>query len=140
MSHLGSKMLSALIVILALLNIFIGLNVAFGGILTLGWQGQTKFFEVIDEHAYLLQDSHTRFFGGLYVAVGLFMILAATNLRKYQTSLYLIFFMIFMGGLARFTMGRTDIIFGEAIIASLIAEIILMPILFIWLSRLAKMN
>jgi hypothetical protein len=138
MTNFSSKALSILLMILGALNIFIGLNIAFGGILTLGWQGQTKFFEITNEHAYLLQDSHIRFFGGLYLAVGLFLILAATNLRKYQTALYLVFFIIFIGGLARFTMGRSDIIFGKAIIGSLFAEIILMPVFFLWLLKLMK--
>ena len=140
MSNLSSKSFSGLLIILGLLNIYLGLNVAFGGILTLGWQGQTQFLNVTNENAFLAQDSHIRFFGGLYVAVGLFLILAATNLRKYHMALFLIFFMTFIGGLARFTMGRNDVVFGKAIIVSLTAELILMPVFFIWLFRLVRSN
>lgn len=138
MSHLSSKVFGTLIIILGALNIFIGLNVALGGILTMGWMGQTKFFEVIDEHAYLVQDSHMRFFGGLYVAMGIFLIIAASNLRRYHTALSLAFILIFAGGVARLTMGRMDILFGKDIITSFLAEIILMPVLLFWLSRLMK--
>ena len=128
--------LRILLIVLGVLNILIGINVGFGGILTLGLQGQTKFFEIINEHNFLVQDSHIRFFGGLFGGIGLFLILASTNLRKYQTALNLVFFVIFVGGLARFTMLRTDIVFGREIIISLLVEIILMPILFIWLSKI----
>lgn len=119
------------------MNIFIGINVGFGGILTLGWQGQTRFFEVVDEHSFMLQDSHIRYFGGLYAGIGFFLILASTNLRKYQSSLTLVFALIFAGGLARFTMMRPDIMFGKELIASVLTELILMPILCFWLSKLA---
>jgi hypothetical protein len=138
MSTISSKVFSTLLIGLGALNIFIGLNVGFGGILTLGWQGQTKFLEVANEYGYLMQDSHIRYFGGLYVGVGLFLLLASTNLGKYQTALNLVFALIFMGGLARFTMMRPDIIFGRDIIGSLLAELVLMPILYIWLSKIVK--
>jgi hypothetical protein len=97
----------------------------------LGWQEQTKFLEVTNEYGYLMQDSHIRYFGGLYIGVGLFLLLASTNLRKYHAALNLVFALIFMGGLARFMMMRPDIIFGRDIIGSLLAELLLMPILYV---------
>jgi len=138
MSTMTSIAFRAILILLGLVNIFLGLNVGFGGILTLGWQGQTKFFEIIDEYSYLIQDSHIRFFGGLYVGIGLFLILASTNLRKYHTALNLVLALIFIGGLTRFTMMRFDIIFGRDIIGSLLTELVLMPILFLWLSKIVK--
>lgn len=138
MSGISSKVFRALLVVLGALNIFIGANIGFGGILTLGWQGQIKFFEVTNEYAYLVQDSHIRYFGGLYIGVGLFLLLAATDLRKYQPALNLVFALIFMGGLARFSMLRPDIIFGGDIVGSLLAELVLMPVLYVWLSKLVK--
>ena len=127
--------LRILLIVLGVLNILIGINVGFGGILTLGLQGQIKFFEIINEHNFLVQDSHIRFFGGLFGGIGMFLILASTNLRKYQMALNLVFFAIFIGGLARFTMLRTDIIFGREIVGSLFVELVMMPILYIWLSK-----
>ena len=138
MKQVSSKALSILLIILGALNIFIGLNIAFGGILTLGWQGQTNFFNVTNEHTFLLQDNHIRFFGGLYVGLGLFLMLAATNLYKYQMALYLTFFIIFLGGLARLTIGRTDIVLGKDIVGSFAAEMILMPVFFFWLKKLVR--
>lgn len=126
------------LMVLGAINIFLGINVGFGGISTLGWQGQTKFFEVIDEYAFLMQDSHIRFFGGLYIGMGIFLMLASTNVKKYYTALNLVLGLIFMGGLARFTMMRPDIIFGRDIIGSLLAELVLMPILFVWLLKIVK--
>ena len=138
MSDISSKAFRAILIVLGALNVFIGINVGFGGISTLGWQGQTEFFEVTNEYVYLMRDSHIRYFGGLYFGIGLFLLLASTNLRKYQIALNLVFALIFMGGLARFTMLRPDIIFGQDIIGSLLAELVLMPILYIWLSKIVK--
>lgn len=138
MKDVGSKVLRLLLVLLGVVNLFIGINVGLGGIHTLGLQGQTKFLEITNERMYLVQDSHIRFFGGLYFGVGLFLFLAATNLRKYEQGLKLIFALIFIGGLARFSILRPDIIFGKEIIGSLTAELAGMPLLYFWLSRTVK--
>ena len=140
MSSLSSKIFRAIIIVLGLLNIFVGINVGFGGIATLGLQGQTEFFEVTNENIFFMRDSHIRFLGGLYGGIGLFLILAATNLNKYQTALRLIFAVIFVGGLARFTMMRFDVIFGQDILTSVLVELILMPVLYVWSSRILKSN
>ena len=138
MSNISSKTFSIILIVLGALNIFVGINVGFGGIATLGLQGQTEFFEVTDETIFLMRDSHIRYFGGLYFGIGLFLILASTNLRKYHTALNLVFAIIFIGGLARFTMMRFDIIFGPDIIGSLLVELILMPVLYFWLLKILK--
>ena len=62
-------------------TLFTGLNRAFGGIATLGWQGSTEFLEVISEHNYLIQDNHNRFLGGVWAAIGLMLIIAPLDLR-----------------------------------------------------------
>lgn len=46
--------------------------------------------------------------------------------------------LIFLGGLTRFTMLRSDILFGPEIIASLVAEVILVPILYLWLAKVVR--
>ena len=129
-----------IIIILGVLNIFIGLNIGFGGISTLGWQGQSNFFEVTNESVFLMRDSHMRYFGGLYFGIGIFMILATSNLKKYQSSLRLIFILIFIGGITRFSMMRFDIIFGSDIIGSVLVELLLMPILYFWLLKILNSN
>ena len=138
MSNISSKTFSIILIVLGALNIFIGINVGFGGIATLGLQGQTEFFEVTNETVFLMRDSHIRYFGGLYFGIGLFLILASTNLRTYNTALKLVFALTFIGGLARFTMMRFDIIFGPDIIGSLLVELILMPVLYFWLLKILK--
>lgn len=133
----SSMLFRALLVVVGLLTVLIGVNVGFGGILTLGLQGQVSFLEVTNEHAYLIRDSHIRYFGGLYGGVGLFLILAATDPIRYRSALNLVFALIFIGGLARFTMMQPSVVFGPDIITSLLAELVLMPILFVWLLKMA---
>ena len=111
-----------IIIILGVLNIFIGLNIGF------------------NESVFLMRDSHMRYFGGLYFGIGIFMILATSNLKKYQSSLRLIFILIFIGGITRFSMMRFDIIFGSDIIGSVLVELLLMPILYFWLLKILNSN
>lgn len=138
MSNINSFALRAILVVLGLFNVFLGINVGFGGIETLGWQVQAKFFEVTNEAVFLVRDSHIRFYGGLYVGIGLFLLLSVTDLRKYQSALNLVFVLIFIGGLARFSMLRPDVLFGPDILTSLVAELVLMPVLYVWLANVVK--
>jgi hypothetical protein len=48
----------------------------------------------------------------------------------------LVFALIFMGGLARLTVARLDVIFGPDIIGSFLTEVLVMPILYVWLGRI----
>ena len=116
-------------------TVFTGLNRAFGGIRTLGWQGTTDFLQVVSEHAYLIQDNHTRFLGGVWTGVGLLLMLSPLNLKAFRPSLNLVFAIIFLGGLARFTAMRPDMVFGPDIVGSLIAELVGMPLLWLWVSK-----
>ncbi|ABS62933.1 hypothetical protein Plav_1313 [Parvibaculum lavamentivorans DS-1] len=128
-------------VVLALsgaLVIFLGLNVALGGIPTMSWLGERPFLAVTDEAQYLLIDNHIRFFGGLFVGFGLFMLFAVTDPVKYRQALTVIFAAIFIGGLARFSAPEMDVVFENEIIGSLAAELLLMPVLVFWLSRLGR--
>jgi Domain of unknown function (DUF4345) len=138
MSTFSARALSTILVVLGLANIFLGINTGVGGLETLGWQGDGTFFQVTDEHLYLIRDSHTRFYGGLYIAIGLFLIIAATNTRRYRTGLYLVFGMIFAGGLARLSVLRGDVILDSDLTTSLIIELIGMPLLAIWLRRVVS--
>ena len=134
---------TSLKVVLALsgaFTVFTGLNRALGGMRTLGWQGATDFLQVVSEHEYLIQDNHTRFLGGVWTGVGLLLLLSPLNLRTFRPMLNLVFAVIFLGGLARFTAMRPDIVFGPEIVGSLIAELIGMPLLFLWLSKAVGQN
>ena len=130
--------LRVVLILAGLIIIFTGVNTAFGGMLTLGWQGQTTFFEVTDQHSYLVQDSHIRFLGGLWMGIGLLFIFAARNVERHQNVLKFALVLIFLGGLARFSQMQLDITFGKEIVGSLVAELVGMPLLYFWLSRALK--
>lgn len=130
--------LRVVLILAGLIIIFTGVNTAFGGMLTLGWQGQTTFFEVTDQHSYLVQDSHIRFLGGLWMGIGLLFIFAARNVERHQNVLKFALVLIFLGGLARFSQMQLDITFGKEIVGSLVAELVGMPLLYFWLSRTLK--
>ena len=74
-----------MLVLLGAVSAFVAVNVAFGGLETLGLQGPTKYVQVTDHDAYLLRDSHARFYGGVYLGLALFLIVASTDLRRFRT-------------------------------------------------------
>ena len=130
----------ALRVVLVLTGAFIvytGIDMAFGGMRTLGWQVPGAFFEVTDPPTFLVQDSHVRFLGGVWLGLGILLMLGATSLDRYQHELKLAFTLIFLGGVARLTQMQPDILFDPAILGSFIAEIVGMPVLYVWISRVA---
>lgn len=114
---------------------FTGFNIAFGGISTLGWQGVSAFFEVTNEHAFLIQDSHVRFLGGVWIGAGLLFLLAATDVRKYRHALNVVLALIVLGGFARLTQLHPAVTFGPDVIGSFIAELVGIPVLYWWLSK-----
>lgn len=135
-----NRSLTGLRIVLAIAGAFIvftGLNVALGGISTLGWQGQSAFLEVTDATAYLAQDSHMRFLGGLWTAVGVLFMVAARAPSAYRPVLIFAYGAIFLGGLARLSQLEFDTLFGPDIFGSLAAELIGMPLLFMWTRRSA---
>jgi hypothetical protein len=133
-----AKALRVVLVLLGTVSALIAINVAFGGLETLGLQGPTKYFRVTDHGEYLIRDSHARFYGGVYLGMALFLIVASTDLRKYRTALHLVFTLIFCGGLARLTQLDPGVTFGPALTVSSIVELVGMPALAIWLSAVTK--
>lgn len=126
--------LRAALVIVGLIIVFLGADVGFGGLRTLGWQGVKSYFTVTQDPVYQVQDSHMRFFGGLFVAMGVFVVWAAGHLRQHQSGLKLVFVVVFFGGLARFSQLRPDVVFGPQVVGALGAELLLMPVLYFWLN------
>ena len=116
--------------------IFAGINVGFGGIRSLGWQVPSDFLTVTNEANFTIQDNHVRFLGGAFGVVGIFLLLAVSDLNKYQTALRLVFVLMFVGGLSRLTSPQPNVVLDGSVITSFLAEIILAPILFFWLGRL----
>jgi len=118
--------------------IFLGLNVALGGIPTMTWLGERPFLAVTDEAQYALIDNHVRFFGGLFTGLGLFLVYAAIDPVKYRQAILLVFAAIFIGGIARFSAPDMSVVFEAEIVNSLAAELVLMPLLAFWLMRLGR--
>lgn len=130
--------LRTVLALLGAVSVFVAINVAFGGLETLGWQGPSRYFAVTDHDAYLLRDSHARFYGGVYLGIGAFLVLAATNLTRHRTALNLVFALIFLGGLARLTQGDLTVTFGRDLTVSSLIEIVGMPALALWLNTTAR--
>jgi hypothetical protein len=124
-----------LLVIIGGVSVYVSLNVAAGGLHTLGWQGSGDYFTVTDDAAYALRDNHARFYGGLFLALGAFLLLAATNPQRYRGGLLLAFVLVFVGGLARLTQMQPEVVFGPSNLLSAITELVVMPLLFVWLWR-----
>jgi hypothetical protein len=59
--------------------IYTGIDNAFGGIMTLGWQGLADFAQATNPQQYLVRDSHVRFLGGAYLLMGVTVALTAYN-------------------------------------------------------------
>jgi hypothetical protein len=135
MTKASLTVLRIVLVLAGAFIIFTGINITIGGMQTLGLQGESSFFEVTNEHAFLVHDSHIRFLGGLWLGIGALFIVTATNLQKYRSPLIAACALIFLGGLARFSQMRFEITFGPEILGSLLAELVGMPLLYFWLSK-----
>ena len=137
-SGTSAKVLRVVLVVLGAVSAFVAINVAFGGLETLGLQGPTKYFQVTDHDAYLLRDSHARFYGGVYLGIAAFLIVASTNLHKYRSALTAVFAMIFVGGLARLTQVEPGVTFGKDLALSSVIELVGMPAMAVWLAAATK--
>lgn len=115
--------------------VFLGLNVGFGGIATLGWQGSGSFLDVTDAALYAIRDNHIRFIGGVWLGAGLAMVAGAFALNRLRPVLLGIIGMIVVGGLARFSAGDLGLLTGGAIAPSLVLELVGFPLLGWWIAR-----
>lgn len=147
MVNWNAMALRAVLFIGGLFFVFVGLDLALGGILTADIRGErVEFFDAAtfseaNYQAYLEQDNNIRFFGGLFAALGCVLMFTSTNIRKYARELRLIFFLTIMGGFARLTtvgIEGVDVsfLFNPDTRVSLALEFILIPILWIWMERL----
>lgn len=135
MARVGHIWLRIVLLLAGGFTVFAGLNKALGGMRTLGWQGESSYFEVTNEHAFLVQDSHLRFLAGVYSGLGLVFLLAAADPRRFRGALRVSCALIFLGGFARLTQVRFETTFGPDLVGSMIAEIVVMPILWLWASK-----
>jgi len=135
MARLSLKILLGLI---GAVVIWLGLNVSLGGIITLGWQGPTDFLTVENHTAFSVQDNHTRFIAGVWTGVGLFMIIGAIFLEKFKSILLALMVLVFLGGLARLTAGDPALLMSSKIAPSLLMELIVFPLLGLWIYRITR--
>lgn len=110
----------------------IGVDNAFGGVASLGWQGPTDFFVVVDETSFAVRDSHIRFISGVWLAMGLILGLAAFKLALLKDVVIACSIMIFIGGLLRFTQDDTKMLPSSRQLPSLMMELVLFPLLALW--------
>ena len=113
--------------------IWLGLNVSLGGIKTLGWQGAEGFIAITDVETFNVQDNHMRFIAGVWTALGFLLILGSIALDQMRGVLVACIIMIFFGGLSRFSGQDLSVLFGQDIAPSLVAELILFPMLGFWI-------
>ena len=128
----------ALRIVLALVGIgfmYTGIDNAFGGIMTLGWQGLSNCAEVAKPGQYLLRDSHVRCLGGVYLLMGVATALSAIRPTEFKAAIQLTLIAVFAGGLARFSQMNLDVTFGPGVLVPLVIELAVMPLLYIWVSR-----
>ncbi len=132
------KKLIALRIVMGLIGVYIvlsGINIAVGGMPTLGLGGQTNFFKVTDMQPYLIQDSHIRFVGGVWMGLGGLFLVSVINPYKFKPQLQFACVLIFFGGLCRLLQMHPEITFGKNILGPFLAEIIGTPILFTWITK-----
>lgn len=128
-------LLRGVLVVVGAMIVLLGLNVGLGGIRTLGWQGgTTAFFEVTDPDLFAVRDSHVRFIGGVWLGVGLIVLTGAFVFRHLRGVLIAMLAMIAIGGVARFS-GDASLLATPAILPSLGFELLLAPLLAIWIGR-----
>lgn len=124
--------LRAVLLLAGALIALTGVNVGLGGIETLGLQGAHGFFTVTDQAMFQAQDSHVRFLGGLWLGVALVFVAAAVRLKRFRGALLACIGLIVVGGLARFSVFDPAVVFGPTVVGSLAAELIVMPLLALW--------
>ena len=136
----SARALRVVLALAGLLVMFTGVNIAFGGIFTLGWQGVSEFAQVTVPDRYLAQDSHVRFLGGVWLSIGAVFALAAIWLTRFQSALKFAMIATFVGGLARFSQMNLSVTLGQDVLGSLVAELVGMPLLYFWVSRVIKQS
>jgi hypothetical protein len=138
--HRSKTAFRVVLVALGAISAFVALNVALGGLHTLGWQGPTDYVQVIDPDGFSVRDSHARFYGGVYAGIAALLVIAARDIAKYRQTLSFVFGIIFLGGLARISQSEPSVMFGPDLLVSSVVELVGMPLLLIWLRRLTAPN
>lgn len=110
-----------------------GIDNAFGGIASLGFQSGRDFFTVTDQAAFAVRDSNVRFLGGLWIGVGMVFLAGALWLRALKPAVCAALALVAIGGLARFTAAGPFPV--DTLGGALVAELAIMPLLLWWTLR-----
>ena len=81
-------------------------------------------------------DSQNRFYGIAFTLYGVLLYLCATDLNRYSTVLRCVLSVFFAAGLARLVSIAIHGLPSVLVLALLVSEIVLPPILLLWLSRI----
>ncbi|MDR2851642.1 MAG: DUF4345 domain-containing protein [Burkholderiaceae bacterium] len=80
-------------------------------------------------------NSQNRFYGIAFTLYGLLFYLCATDLRKYATVLRCVLWVFFAAGLARLVSIATHGVPPPLVLALLASELVVPPLLLLWLSK-----
>lgn len=128
-------MLRIILVLIGVVIMFMGLNIGLGGIVTLGWLSTNELLTVTNLSAYLVQDNHIRFIGGIWFAMGGAFFIGGFDVQKMRQTLISLCMMIGIAALFRFSIMDSAVVLNAAILPSLGLEIIGFPVLGMWLRR-----
>lgn len=135
-TRVSRQALRLILGVIGLAIIMLGLNVGFGGIATLGWQGPTDFLQVTDANAFTAQDNHIRFLGGFWLAAGLVFCFGAHDPNKMRIPMMTVCGMVAIGGLTRLSVMDFSLISSTEILPSFLLELLAFPALAAWVGRL----
>lgn len=85
-------------------------------------------------------DSQNRFYGVAFTLYGILLFLCATNIQKYSTVLKCVIWVFFAAGLARLVSIGVYGLPSAPVLALLATELLLPPMLAVWLSRVLREN
>lgn len=83
-------------------------------------------------------NSQNRFYGIAFTLYGVLLYLCATDLRKYATVLRCVLWVFFAAGVARLVSIATHGVPPSPVLALLASELVLPPVLHLWLSKVLR--
>lgn len=118
--------------------VFLGVDMAFGGVLTLGLSGAGSFVAITDATVFGIQDNHVRFLAGFFMGAGVLMILMGVWLQRFAPYMPALAFMFLIGGLSRLSASGEIFSAPVELLPSFFAEIVLIPLLALWVRQATR--
>lgn len=85
-------------------------------------------------------DSQNRFYGVSFALYGVLLLVCASNIQKYATVLRCLLWVFFAAGAALLVSLAIHGVPSPFVLALLVSELVLPPVLILWLSRVASEN